>query len=117
MKQFLVKLSVGLMLFTAACSKSDNTTLPPDPGGDTTGNDNKNPDIRGIISSDQTWTKDKTYRLRGYVYVTNNAKLTIEAGTKIVSNKDSAGVLVIYRGAQIDAQGTSTDPIVFTSNE
>jgi hypothetical protein len=118
MKQFLVKLSVGLMLFTAACSKSDDTTLPPDPGpGDTTGNENKNPDIRGIINSDQTWTKDKTYRLRGYVYVTNNAKLTIEAGTKIVSNKDSAGVLVIYRGAKIDAQGPATEPIVFTSNE
>lgn len=116
MKQFLVKMSVGLMLFTAACSKSDDTTLPPDPGGgDTTVN--KNPDIRGIISSDQTWTKDKTYRLRGYVYVTNNARLTIEPGTKIVSNKDSAGVLVIYRGAQIDAQGTAAEPIVFTSNE
>lgn len=116
MKQFLVKLSVGLLIFSAACSKSDDTTLPSDPGpGDTT--QNKNPDVRGIISTDQKWTKDKTYRLRGYVYVTNNAKLTIEAGTKIVSNKDSAGVLVIYRGSQIIAEGTAADPIVFTSNE
>ncbi|MBS1664507.1 MAG: hypothetical protein JST68_25905, partial [Bacteroidetes bacterium] len=61
--------------------------------------------------------KDKVYRLRGYVYVTNNATITIDAGTKIVSNKDSAGVLVIYRTAKINATGSATEPIVFTSNE
>ena len=51
------------------------------------------------------------------MYVTDGATLTIEAGTKIVSNKDSAGVLVIYKDAQIIADGTSSAPIVFTSNE
>jgi hypothetical protein len=49
----------------------------------------------------QTWRKDFIFRLRGYVYVTDGATLTIEAGTKIVSNKDSAGVLVIYKDAQL----------------
>ena len=51
------------------------------------------------------------------MYVTDGAKITIEAGTKIVSNKDSAGVLVIYSDAAIDAEGTATEPIVFTSGE
>ena len=115
MKQTFVRLTLGLLVLGAACKKSDNTTVPPDGGGDTS--TSKTPDIRGIINSDQHWTKDKVYRLRGYVYVTNNATLTIDAGTKIVSNKDSAGVLVIYRGAKIQAVGTVTDPIVFTSNE
>jgi hypothetical protein len=114
MKQMLIRLSLGLIVLVGACKKSDNTVLPPG-GGDTTVN--TKPDIRGIISSDQHWTKDKVYRLRGYVYVTNNAILTIDAGTKIVSNKDSAGVLVIYRGAKIMANGSATEPIVFTSNE
>ena len=107
---------LGLIVAGTACKKSDNTS---DPGGggnvDTT--TNKNPDIRGVISSDQHWTKDKTYRLRGYVYVNSGITLTIDAGTKIVSNKDSAGVLVIYRGARIQAVGTATEPIVFTSAE
>jgi hypothetical protein len=61
--------------------------------------------------------KDFIFRLRGYVYVTDGATITIEPGTKIVSNKDSAGVLVIYRDAKIIADGTSSAPIVFTSNE
>ncbi len=55
----------------------------------------------GVITTSQTWIKSHTYRLRGYVYVTAGAKITIEAGTKIISNKDSAGVLVIYKDATI----------------
>jgi len=104
------------VLFGAGCKKSDSQPDPkPDPGepADTA----KNVDVRGTISADQHWVKDKTYRLRGYVYVNNGATITIDAGTKIVSNKDSAGVLVIYRTAKINATGTATDPIVFTSNE
>lgn len=106
---------LGAILF-ASCKKSDDL---PDPGtgnnpGDTT---SLSGDIRGIISTDQHWTKDKVYRLRGYVYVTNGATLTIDPGTKIVSNKDSAGVLIIYRTAKIMAEGTAAEPIVFTSNE
>lgn len=103
---------VGLLL-AASCKKSDDTTVTPTP----TPTPDPKPDIRGIITTDQHWTKDKVYRLRGYVYVTNNATLTIDAGTKIVSNKDSAGVLVIYRGAKINAVGTASEPIVFTSAE
>jgi len=103
---------IGLLL-AASCKKSDDTTVTPTP----TPTPDPKPDIRGIITTDQHWTKDKVYRLRGYVYVTNNATLTIDAGTKIVSNKDSAGVLVIYRGAKINAVGTASEPIVFTSAE
>ena len=55
--------------------------------------------------------------MRGYIYVTDGAKITIEAGTTIISNKDSAGVLVIYRDATIVAEGTASAPIVFTSAE
>jgi hypothetical protein len=114
MKRFFLYFLLGSIILSSACSKSDNK---PDPGNTTPPDESTTPDIRGIISSDQHWTKDKTYRLRGYVYVTNNATLTIDAGTKIVSNKDSAGVLVIYRGAKINATGTAAEPIVFTSNE
>jgi hypothetical protein len=115
MKKIFSGILIGILMFCAGCSKSDDNDIPPPDNGSDTGD--KTPDVRGIISSDQTWTKDKTYRLRGYVYVTNNATLTIEPGTKIVSNKDSAGVLVIYRGSKIMAEGTASSPIVFTSNE
>ena len=116
MKRVFIML-MGVALLGVACSKSDDK---PDPNG---GGNNGGPDatgtypIRGIITTDQHWTKDKTYRLRGYVYVTNGATITIDPGTKIVSNKDSAGVLVIYRTAKIQAAGTAAEPIVFTTNE
>ena len=111
MKNYAVGFLVGSLMLGAACKKSDSK---PDP---VTPTETKTPDIRGVISTDQHWTSDKTYRLRGYVYVTNGATLTIDPGTKIVSNKDSAGVLVIYRGAKINAAGTVSSPIVFTSAE
>ncbi|ANH83245.1 hypothetical protein A8C56_21705 [Niabella ginsenosidivorans] len=97
----------------ASCSNKDSELPPPvTPPGE-----NGTVDIRGSISANQTWTKDKKYRLRGYVYVENGTTLTIEPGTQIISNADSAGVLVIYKGAKINAVGTATDPIVFTSAE
>lgn len=106
---------LSVIMLAAACKKSDDGPTPnPGPGGDTTA---VSGDIRGVITADQHWTKDKTYRLRGYVYVTNGATITIDPGTKITSNKDSAGVFVIYRGAKIIAEGTAAEPIVFTSGE
>lgn len=114
MKRTLSGFLLGSVVLVTACKKSDNT---PDPGNGGSNGSGSNIDVRGTISSDQHWTKDKTYRLRGYIYVTSGSTLTIDPGTKIVSNKDSAGVLVIYKGAKIMAQGTSAEPIVFTSNE
>lgn len=108
----LMGLASGLLMMAASCSKSNDgggIVNPVDPSATT--------DVSGSISKSQTWTKDNVYRLRGYVYVESGATLTIEPGTKIVSNSDSAGVLIVYKGAKINAKGTASDPIVFTSNE
>ena len=53
--------------------------------------------------------------MKGYVYVTDGAKLIIQPGTTIVSDIAEKGALCIERGAQIIAEGTATKPIVFTS--
>lgn len=69
----------------------------------------------GDITTNTTWTKDKVYLLNdGYVYVTNNATLTIEPGTVIRGT--GKGTLIISRGAKLIAKGTLAEPIVFTSN-
>jgi hypothetical protein len=116
MNKLFTAFIVSGILIASSCSKSDSGTTPPPvitPPVDST----SQIDIRGIITTSQTWKKSHTYRLRGYIYVTDGAVLTIEAGTKIISNKDSAGVLVIYRDATIIANGTASSPIVFTSAE
>lgn len=53
-----------------------------------------------------------TYAMPNDILVTNGAVLTIEAGAIF----RGPGTLVITRGCQINAQGTATNPIVFTSN-
>jgi len=69
----------------------------------------------GNISTTTTLTSDKVWTLKGYVYVTDGAKLFIQPGTTIVSDLAEKGALVIERGSQIVAEGTPTKPIVFTS--
>ena len=70
-------------------------------------------DVSGIISEDTTWTADKQWRLTGIVYVDPGVELTLEPGVRVLGT--SGSVLVIERGARIDARGTSSDPVVFTS--
>lgn len=70
------------------------------------------------ITTNTTWTKNNTYFLEGYVFVTNNATLTIQPGTVVkgrVSSGATAAALIITRGSKIIADGTKEDPIIFTS--
>ncbi|WP_394759828.1 hypothetical protein [Flavobacterium sp.] len=72
--------------------------------------------LYGKITTNTTLYKKNTYLLQGAVYVTNNAVLTIEAGTVIKGDFDTNGALIITKGSQIIANGLETDPIIFTSN-
>lgn len=66
--------------------------------------------VSGNITANTTWTADNVYHLDGYVFVTNNATLTIEPGTVIKGAESSgtgAAALVITRGAKIMAEGTA----------
>ena len=73
--------------------------------------------LNGNINITTTLTSDKVWTLKGYVYVTDGAKLIIQPGTTIVSDIAEKGALIIERGAQIIAEGTAAKPIVFTSGK
>ncbi len=79
--------------------------------------------VTSNITTDTTWTAaEGPYILTDIIYVTNNASLTIEAGTLIkgeprTPNEFDPGTLVITQGAKIFAEGTASNPIVFTSTE
>ena len=73
--------------------------------------------VSGDISANITWTKNNTYLLSGFVYVTDGVTLTIEAGTTIKGDKATKGALIVTRGGKLIADGTAVEPIVFTSNE
>lgn len=74
--------------------------------------------LTGRINADTTLRKANTYILKGPVYLVGNHTMTIEPGTVIKGAFSGADVafLVITRGSKIMAQGTPTEPIVFTSS-
>ncbi|MFZ4520290.1 MAG: hypothetical protein ACOYNC_01215 [Bacteroidales bacterium] len=64
------------------------------------------------------FTPAKTvYKLNGWLYVRNGATLTIDPGTIIRGDKTNKSALIIEQGAKLIANGTITEPIIFTSNE
>ena len=69
----------------------------------------------GDITTTVTWTEDKIYRLNGFVRVQDGGVLNIEPGTVIIGDRETKGTLIIQMGGKIYAEGTSTNPIVFTS--
>jgi len=72
----------------------------------------------GFLNSNETWTKDNIYLLQGKVVVGDGTVLTIEAGTIIKAEDDPgtlASALIVAQGGQLMAEGTATEPIIFTS--
>ncbi|MDA1185159.1 MAG: T9SS C-terminal target domain-containing protein [Acidobacteria bacterium] len=72
---------------------------------------------RGTIAASETWVADYYHVLRGAVFVADGATLTIQAGTTVVGETATIGTLIISQGAKIEAVGTASAPIVFTSDQ
>ncbi len=73
--------------------------------------------VTGTISGTEHWTNNFYYVLRGAVFVREGATLNIAAGTRVIGESGSAGTLVVMRGGRLNAIGTRTAPIVFTSDQ
>ena len=69
---------------------------------------------KNVIDTDTTWTADEEHFLTGLTFVTNNATLSIEAGTVIQGDNGSA--LIVTKGSQLITNGTADAPVVFTSS-
>ena len=73
--------------------------------------------INTDITASRTFSADTAYTLTGFIHVANGATLTIQPGTKIYGDYNTLGsALMIMKGAKIQAVGTATAPIVFTSS-
>jgi hypothetical protein len=70
------------------------------------------------ITSNTTWYSDTIYQLGGRIAVEDGATLTIEPGTIIKGEAGTganATALLIARGGKLIAEGTPSQPIIFTS--
>ncbi len=129
--RFSTKLLMGaaiacaLSLSFSSCSDDDDEDTTPTPSngsGNGLSFQNKNNDsltfVTDDIASNTTWTKNTIYILQDRIIVRNGATLTIEPGTIIKGEpgeEANAKPLVISRGAKIDARGTASQPIIFTT--
>jgi hypothetical protein len=74
--------------------------------------------LEGQITTKKVLDANKIYLLRGYVRVMGNGgNLEIPAGTVIKGEKATMGALIIERGGYIKANGTASNPIIFTSDQ
>ncbi len=73
--------------------------------------------ISGNITNNVTFYSDTVYTLDGFVYVKNNAVLTIQPGTIIKGKAGNRSTLIVTRNGRIEANGTANRPIVFTSEK
>jgi len=70
------------------------------------------------ISKNTTWETGNVYILGGRIAVLDGVTLTIEPGVIIkgqAGSAENATALLIARGAKLMAEGTQTQPIIFTS--
>jgi hypothetical protein len=72
--------------------------------------------LSGTLTS-QTLDAANPYLLVGQVFIPNGVTLEIPAGTVIKGDKATKAVLIVQPGGKLNAIGTSTNPIVFTSNQ
>ncbi len=128
MKFGVAILAVSLMVGTVSCKKKGCTDSTATNYSDSAKKDdgsceyvsvsNGNTIVSGSVTSNQTWTADKIYELSGKVVVGNGITLTIESGTIIKGRTGTgtlASALIIAQGGKIDAVGTASQPIIFTS--
>ncbi len=106
---FACALSVTL----SSCEDDDDKQVKP-----TGSNPVNTVEVNTNVTTDVTWTKDNVYLLTGRISVEAGASLTINAGTVIKGEAGTganATALVVARGAKIMANGTASEPIIFTS--
>ncbi|MTI38522.1 hypothetical protein [Fulvivirga lutimaris] len=104
----------GVMFCLSSCSDDEDPII----GGsneDVLGTEN----VNSNITTNTTWTNNNIYILQSRIIVEPGATLTIEAGTIIKGESGdgaNATALIIAKGAKIMAEGTSSAPIIFTTD-
>lgn len=116
--QLFVLSALTISIFTA-CKKDDKETTAPGNviNFTTTVLSNGTVQLEGSTNQNYTLDSSKTYLLKGFVYAEEGATINIQPGTIIKGDKSTKGTLIIKRGAKIQANGTASNPVVFTSAE
>lgn len=122
MKKSILFFGALLALATGfnSCSSDDNgdveVIINPDTNPDTDPDPNAN-NIGGTLTADLTLEANEEYVLTEALIVPEGITLTINAGVVVRANTGSDVFVAVAQGGVINAEGTSSNPIVFTSND
>lgn len=113
-------LSLALALAVTSCTVEvrEDADIPVDNGsgsGTTNGSVLSGSGTLSGTLRQNTTVKKGTYTLDGVVKVPEGITLTIEAGATFIAKTTTGSSLVVLQGGKIYAEGTATEPIVFTS--
>lgn len=106
----LVSLTFALTIALNSCTIEVNDGL----GDETTITNPSTTMLTGTINKDTTFKKGN-YILKGIVKVTGGATLTIEAGANFTVDTSTNSSLVVLQDGKINAVGSASEPIVFTT--
>jgi hypothetical protein len=114
-KQLVIFAAIAISFASCIKVSVDNSTT----GGEGGGGSDQDEIIRtgvltGTIETSVTLPRGK-YTLRGYVYVASGATLTFAPGTIVCSDSVQKGALIIEKNAKLFAEGTASQPIIFTT--
>lgn len=125
--------ALAVALFIGACSSDDTTVDPPaqatcsdgiqngnetgvDCGGSCTPcNSGESSNLQGAQTEDRTLDANTEYILTGSYSIESGATLTIPAGTTIKAQSGSDKYIVVRKGGKINVNGTSSNPVIMTS--
>lgn len=71
--------------------------------------------LSGSLTGEQT-LEAKEYILNGTVVIEDGGRLNIPAGTTIKAREGFSSYLLVAQGGKLYAEGTATNPVVFTAN-
>ena len=110
-------ISATLFISCGQDGTSDIVINLPDNGGDNSGNQGQFVSLSGSITSDLPLDSTNEYKLTGPTVIEDGVTLTIPAGMVIEAAATGADVyLAVAQGGKIIAEGTSSQPIIFTSD-
>lgn len=119
MKKYILYLSAIAAIVFTGCRKIETDgeiqVVVVNGGGTTSAGETIT--LQGRINADTILRKKNTYILKGLVYMVGGHTMTVEAGTTIKGSFSGTDVaaLVISRGSKLNAVGTPSEPIIFTS--
>ena len=117
MKKYLLFLGFLALFITTSCESDDTAQIIINDiqGGEQPGDQTVN--LSGVYTEDLTLDADTDYLVSGPVLMASGTTLTIPAGLTIRFQPVGVNAFIaIQQGAQINASGTASQPIVFTSN-